>query len=39
VKDLHALLLDLEHVQRENIQAFQKVHPEIEKFATSLSEN
>jgi len=39
VKDLHTLLLDLERVQRENIQAFQKVHPEIEKFATSLSEN
>jgi len=39
VKELHSLLIDLERVQRENIQAFQKVNPEIEKFLSSLSEN
>ena len=39
VKDLHLLLLDLERVQRENIQSFHKVHPEVEKFALSLSAN
>lgn len=39
VKDLHVLLVDLERVQRENIQAFKQVQPEIEKFASSLSEN
>ena len=39
VKDLHTLLVDLERVQRENIQAFKQVQPKIEKFASSLSEN
>ncbi len=39
VKELHSLLIDLERVQRENIQAFKKVNPEIEKFLSSLSEN
>lgn len=39
VKELHTLLVDLERVQHDNIQLFQKIHPEIEKFATSLSEN
>lgn len=39
VKNLHHLLIDLEHLQHENIQAFQKVQPEIEKFVFSISEN
>ncbi|NDF61096.1 MAG: hypothetical protein EB100_08445, partial [Crocinitomicaceae bacterium] len=38
VNDLHALLVDLERVQRENIQEFHKVHPEIEKFVSTFTD-
>lgn len=39
VKELQNLLTDLERIQRDNIQAFKQVHPEIEKFVSSLTAN